>query len=597
MGCPRPADRRELQGGVGAPGPRRGRRSDRRAGSPRRLRRLGRRRNRCGTHRRAGHLVRTAYSGVAHCCCQPRAVTKPRVDPRPELPSLGTVSVARAVGQWMGHPARRGGRALDVWKADRPRARRRTQLDAVDLDVLALTGAPEQVVERAAGVAEAVGPEGDDDRRLELHATSIARRRLYSPPRIGERASRRESGTAAPLVDQRAAADVDDRRRHAAGPVRAGERGRVADILERRGPPEQRLPLDHLGDLVATLGSLRDRLQHPPARERDHADSVRAELDGELPPHRLDRVEGDLGPAQVVVAARGAPVAGATEGQDYARAPGDHVPRGRPGGQESRACGGLHRRHEVTHGHLRERGPVGVRVGDQVERDVDAAGVRRHGVGVLVDRVLVERVDLRCLRRSPSGTDLRGNRLERRQGAAGEEDPGALAGERPSNGAADRPAPSVDHGVLVLEQHVNLLRSLVSQSIRLCRMALPSTPTGRVLLGARTALGVSTLLAPRLAGKAFFLDPDDNPQLPVIGRMWGIRNLSLAAGMYAATGDNRAQWWRLQPAVDAIDYLTIATEWSRGAVPGPAAGLMAATALLAVALGGLSVAGESEGGG
>src|SRR5918999_5145791 len=128
-------------------------------------------------------------------------------------------------------------------------------------------------------------------------------------------------------------------------------------------------------------------------------------------------------------------------------------------------------------------------------------------------------------------------------------------------------------------------------------MALPATPTGRALLCARTALGISTLLAPGLAGRAFLLDPDDNPQLPVIGRMWGIRNLSLAAGMYAATGPNRAQWWRLQPAVDALDFLAIAAEWRRGAVPGPAAGLMAATALLAVALGGLSVAGESEGGG
>lgn len=127
-----------------------------------------------------------------------------------------------------------------------------------------------------------------------------------------------------------------------------------------------------------------------------------------------------------------------------------------------------------------------------------------------------------------------------------------------------------------------------------CRMALPSTPTGRVLLGARTALGVSTLLAPRLAGKAFFLDPDVNPQLPVIGRMWGVRNLSLAAGMYAATGDNRAQWWRLQPAVDALDFLAIATEWRRGNVPGPAAALMGATAVAATALGVLSVAGESE---
>jgi hypothetical protein len=125
-------------------------------------------------------------------------------------------------------------------------------------------------------------------------------------------------------------------------------------------------------------------------------------------------------------------------------------------------------------------------------------------------------------------------------------------------------------------------------------MALPSTPTGRALLGARTALGVSTLLAPRLAGKAFLLDPDANPQLPVIGRMWGIRNLSLAAGMYAATGPNRAQWWRLQPAVDALDFLAIATEWRRGSIGGPAAGLMAATALAATAAGVLSVPGESE---
>jgi hypothetical protein len=125
-------------------------------------------------------------------------------------------------------------------------------------------------------------------------------------------------------------------------------------------------------------------------------------------------------------------------------------------------------------------------------------------------------------------------------------------------------------------------------------MALPSTATGRALLGARTALGVSTLLAPRLAGKAFLLDPDANPQLPVIGRMWGIRNLSLAAGMYAATGPNRGQWWRLQPAVDALDFLAIVTEWRRGSIGGPAAGLMAATALAATAAGALSVAGESE---
>jgi hypothetical protein len=125
-------------------------------------------------------------------------------------------------------------------------------------------------------------------------------------------------------------------------------------------------------------------------------------------------------------------------------------------------------------------------------------------------------------------------------------------------------------------------------------MTLPSTSTGRALLGARTALGVSTLLAPRLAGKTFLLDPGANPQLPVIGRMWGIRNLSLAAGMYAATGTNRGQWWQLQPTVDALDFLAIVVEWRRGSVPGRAAALMATTALGATALGALSVGGESE---
>ena len=76
--------------------------------------------------------------------------------------------------------------------------------------------------------------------------------------------------------------------------------------------------------------------------------------------------------------------------------------------------------------------------------------------------------------------------------------------------------------------------------------------------------------------------------------MWGVRNLSLAAGMYAATGTNRGQWWQLQPAVDALDFLAIAMEWRRGAVASPAAGLMAATAVVAAALGALSVAGEAD---
>ena len=125
-------------------------------------------------------------------------------------------------------------------------------------------------------------------------------------------------------------------------------------------------------------------------------------------------------------------------------------------------------------------------------------------------------------------------------------------------------------------------------------MAPPSTLTGRALLAMRTALGVSTLLAPKLAARAFFLDSAENPQLPVIGRMWGIRNLSLAAGMCGATGESRTRWWRLQPAIDALDFLVILAEWRRGAVPSRAAGLMAGTALVATALGSLSAAAEAQ---
>jgi hypothetical protein len=50
----------------------------------------------------------------------------------------------------------------------------------------------------------------------------------------------------------------------------------------------------------------------------------------------------------------------------------------------------------------------------------------------------------------------------------------------------------------------------------------------------------------------------------------------------------------MQPAIDALDFTAIATEWRRGALPGPAAGLMAATALVATALGLLSAPAEAE---
>ena len=63
-------------------------------------------------------------------------------------------------------------------------------------------------------------------------------------------------------------------------------------------------------------------------------------------------------------------------------------------------------------------------------------------------------------------------------------------------------------------------------------MALPSTATGRALLGARTALGISTLLAPRLAGElAPRLDRDDVGAGQGVGRQHQVDRVARARGL------------------------------------------------------------------
>jgi len=92
---------------------------------------------------------------------------------------------------------------------------------------------------------------------------------------------------------------------------------------------------------------------------------------------------------------------------------------------------------------------------DQVEGDVDASGERRDLVGVAVDGLGVERIHDRGLCRPAGGANVAGDALELDLGAPGEKHSRALSSEGPGDRGADRPAASIDHGVLVLEQHVN----------------------------------------------------------------------------------------------------------------------------------------------
>jgi hypothetical protein len=85
---------------------------------------------------------------------------------------------------------------------------------------------------------------------------------------------------------------------------------------------------------------------------------------------------------------------------------------------------------------------------------------------MLVDRVLIERLDIRRLGRSARGTDLIGHPVELRPRAAREEHAGAFTGKRAGDGTTDRSAPSVDHRVPVLEQHIYLLKGLKRRKLR-----------------------------------------------------------------------------------------------------------------------------------
>jgi hypothetical protein len=72
-------------------------------------------------------------------------------------------------------------------------------------------------------------------------------------------------------------------------------------------------------------------------------------------------------------------------------------------------------------GHLGEWCPLDVPVGDEVEGDIDPPSARGHSVIVLVDRHLVDGIDLRRLGHSSSGADPLGYLLEALKGTTGEE--------------------------------------------------------------------------------------------------------------------------------------------------------------------------------
>jgi hypothetical protein len=94
----------------------------------------------------------------------------------------------------------------------------------------------------------------------------------------------------------------------------------------------------------------------------------------------------------------------------------------------------------------------------------------------------------------------------------------------------------------------------------------------------RIAVGTGAWLTPNLSGRLFGLDPEGNPQLPYVGRLFGARDVVLGAGALRSTKKQKDAWLTAGLACDVADVAAGALAGARGQLPPAAAALVTATA-------------------
>ena len=99
----------------------------------------------------------------------------------------------------------------------------------------------------------------------------------------------------------------------------------------------------------------------------------------------------------------------------------------------------------------------------------------------------------------------------------------------------------------------------------------------------RIAIGVSSWLFPRLAGRLFGLDTAGNPQAPYLARLFGVRDIAFGIGALQSSGAARKQWLQLGMACDVADALAGIAGKRDGSLPAVTSVLVTGTALVAAA--------------
>ena len=105
-----------------------------------------------------------------------------------------------------------------------------------------------------------------------------------------------------------------------------------------------------------------------------------------------------------------------------------------------------------------------------------------------------------------------------------------------------------------------------------------------ILTGTRGALGVTALLTPRIGARMFRIDAD-GPAI-VMGRLFGIRNIALAAGLLRLEATTVPRPFLLvNVLIDLVDASAFAAGGRRAQIGRPATVLGTALALTGAALG------------
>ena len=110
-------------------------------------------------------------------------------------------------------------------------------------------------------------------------------------------------------------------------------------------------------------------------------------------------------------------------------------------------------------------------------------------------------------------------------------------------------------------------------------------PLLRVLNGGRYAVGGTSLVAPRLAGRVFGIDPEDNPAAPFIGRLFGVRAVLMAWLLSCSHGQERQRQLRAGVVVDVTDALAAVVAARTGQLAPRAATSAFAAAILEASIG------------